>query len=127
MDPHPYDIQLDSAQRLMTITFKSVFWDDSVSRRFVGDCLGAAVALAAQGEHVILVDLRTAVLQSQVVYEKMKALIGGATARRVALVATSPLARMQTKRLQLRDNIVLFASMDEARDWLFADEARVAA
>ena len=127
MDQRPYLIHLDYSANLMSITFDGLFWTETIAKQFVKDCMIAVASLATSGEHLILIDLRTAVLQSQVVYEKMKLLIGASTARRIALVATSPLARMQTKRLRLRDSIVLFATLEEARQWLFDAPAEQAA
>lgn len=128
MDPAPFRIAADPALKLVTITFDQVFWDVGIAERFRDDCLAAVAGLGcAPGTHLILVDLRNAVLQSQDVYDRMKSLAGSATASRIALVASTPLARMQTKRLQIRDTIVMFADMPDARAWLFGAEVRAAA
>jgi len=125
----PFRIACDPVRRLLTMTFDQVFWDTDVAERFRADCLAAAASFGcAPGTHVVLVDLRNAVLQSQSVFERLRLLAGDATAAKIALVAADPLARMQTKRLQVRDTIVMFAEMADAQCWLFADEeARAAA
>ena len=128
MDQRPYAIETDDELKLMVIRFDPVLWDDGVAQRFAHDCLAAAATMTCSpGEHLVLIDLRNAVLQSQDIYDKMKTLISAATARRIALIASAPLARMQTKRLQLRDTIVMFADIDDARAWLFDNDTRQAA
>jgi len=119
MQAKPYRIVADPTQSLITITFDSVFWDMAVAEQFMRDCTAAVVALGGSAEqHLILVDLHNAVVQSQDVFDKMLALVGSATAARIALVASAPLARMQTKRLQVRDGVVMFATVESARAWL---------
>ena len=127
MQPRPYLIQADARRQLVTITFESVFWDIDVAARFEAECRERIVSLGcAPGAHLVLVDLRNAVLQGQEVYARMQALVGSATARRVALVASSPLARMQTRRLQVREDIIMFAEMEDAQAWLFERASQAA-
>ena len=127
MQTLPYLIHADERRHLLTITFDTVFWDLAVTERFATECRQSVALLGcAPGRHLILVDLRNAVLQGQEVYARLQSLIGSATARRIALVASSPLARMQTKRLQVNEHIVLFADLDDANAWLF-DEISEAA
>lgn len=122
MDTKPYQITVDPDRKLVTMSFDPLFWDDGVSTCFVRDCIGAVASLACDPTQLlILVDLRHAVLQSKDVYDRMLGLIAAATARRIALVAAAPLARMQTKRLQVRDNVVMFEDLSTAEDWLFGD------
>jgi len=128
MDTIPYDIAAHPARKLIVLTFRQVFWDAEVADRFRSECLAAVASLGcAPGEHLILADLHNAVLQSQATYEKIQELIGSATAAGIALVAATPLARMQTKRLQIRDNVVMFADRAEAEAWLFDVDRQVAA
>ena len=123
MDNKPYQITTDPDRKLVTMSFDPVFWNDGVSECFVRDCIGAVTSLACDPkEHLILVDLRNAVLQRKEIYDQMLSLVGAATARRIALVAAAPLARMQTKRLQIRDDIVMFDELADAQRWLFADK-----
>ena len=119
MSSQAYQIRADAPRQLVTITFETLFWDLNVAQRFEAECRESVASLGcAAGQHMILVDLRNAMLQGQDVYARMQALIGTTTARRIALVASSPLARMQTKRLQVRDGIIMFADMDDAQAWL---------
>jgi hypothetical protein len=128
MDPKPYTIAVDRDQNLVTIAFAPVFWTGNVSGNFIKDCIGVVTSLPCKpGDHLILVDLHNAVIQSKSVYDKMIVLITSATARRIALIASEPIARMQTKRLQTRDTIVLFEDVSTARTWLFEDRSSAAA
>jgi hypothetical protein len=127
MQSTPFRIVTDHARTLVIIEFERVFWDADIAKTFMKACIVAVTSLdCAPGEQLIMVDLREAVLQSQSVFEKMLALMAGATARRIALVASTPLARMQTKRLQIRENVVMFGEMTEAEAWLFGDERMAA-
>ena len=124
----PYAIRTDGPRKLVSISFTQEIWDVAIADRFRADVLAAIASLrCAPGRHLTLVDLRNAVLQSKDVYERMQSLATASTAKRIALVAATPLARMQTKRLQLRDNIVMFADLPEAEAWLFGAEERTAA
>ena len=121
MEHCPYQIAIDRMRNLLSITFASVLWSADVAGRFREECRVAIAALPCQpGGHVVLVDLRNAVLQPKDVIEKMQAFAASSTSRRIALVASSPLARMQTKRLQVREGIMLFAELADAEEWLFA-------
>jgi hypothetical protein len=121
MSLQPFQIATDPSRRLITITFSTLFWSLDIARSFRTEVVSATAALQCRpGDHLVLVDLRNAVIQSQEIYQRMQSLIGSATAARIALVASSPLARMQTKRLQVRENIVMFKEMDEAHAWLLA-------
>ena len=119
MDLRPYRISADASHKLVSIYFEPVFWDMEVCKRFMGDCLSAVASLGAQGgDFLVLVDLRDAVIQSQDVYVKAQALIASNAALRIALIASTPRARMQTKRLLLRDNVMMFPDVPEAEAWL---------
>jgi len=128
MTAKPYLITGDAARKLITISFDAVFWQVDVSSDFIRDCVGAVAALGCDPrQHRILVDLRNAVLQSKDTYDRMLALVASATAYRIALVAAAPLARMQTKRLQIRPDVVMFDTLPAAETWLFEDERMLAA
>lgn len=128
MDAKPYQITTEPARKLVTMSFDPIFWDEGVSNSFIQDCVGAVGSLACDPkQHLILVDLRHAVLQSKDVYDRMLSLVSSATARRIALVAAAPLARMQTKRLQIRDDVVMFDELPAAESWLFSHNGSAAA
>ena len=127
MDAKPYQITTEPARKLVSMSFDPMFWDEGVSQSFIRDCVGAVGALACNPKHhLILVDLRHAVLQSKDVYDRMLSLVAAATARRIALVASAPLARMQTKRLQIRGNVVMFDELSAAESWLFSHDESAA-
>jgi len=128
MTAAPFHIATHPARKLVVLTFVQEFWDEEVADRFARECLAAVASLGcAPGEHVVLADLHNAVLQSQATHERMQGLIASATAARIALIAATPLARMQTKRLQIRDTVVMFADRAEAEAWLFEGDRQAAA
>lgn len=126
MDAKPYQIATDPARKLVTMSFDPVFWDEGISKNFIRDCVGAVESLACDSKQH-LVDLRHAVLQSKDVYDRMLSLVESATARRIALIAAAPLARMQTKRLQVREDVVMFDELPDAESWLFGHDGAAAA
>lgn len=128
MNAKPYQIATDPHRKLVSMSFDPVFWNDGVSKDFMRDCIDAVQSLGCDfREQLILVDLSHAVLQSKDIYQRMLGLVASATARRIALVASTPLARMQTKRLQIREGVILFDERTAAERWLFgANEAKAA-
>ena len=103
----------------------SGFWSHDNFEGFKREVIKAVANLGiAPGEHMILIDLREATLQTQALISDAQAFMAGAEnkARRVAFVVASALSRMQTKRLAIRPGIALFETIENAEKWLF-DEA----
>lgn len=114
-----FAIQSDRTRRLLEVTFERAFWNHAVVDRFVAECVEAAVALDCElGTQRTIVHLRNAMLQSQAVIARLGKFMGDPTVGRVALVATTPLERMQSRRLIVRDDIRLFDDMAAATAWL---------
>ncbi len=117
----PYLIAPDACRGLVTIGFRDTFWDDEIKRQFVADCVTAIASLGvALGTQRVLVDLRNAILQSQTLIATMQKFVANPLAGRIALVAETPLARMQTRRLQMREDVRMFPDIADAESWLFA-------
>ena len=115
-----FSIEIDRRRNALAVRFDGTFWSADVLEGFRHGIAQAVRDLApAPGTHLVLVDLRNAILQSQDTIAGAQKLIGASTAARIALVASRALARMQTKRLQLRENVVLFADMAAAEAWLY--------
>ena len=115
------DIATDRQRGLLRLQLAG-FWSPEDFNRFKRTYTQALADLGiAPGQHAILVDLREATLQTQALIGDVQAFMANFEnkARRIALVAASALARMQTKRLAIRSDIVLFATMEAAEDWLF--------
>jgi hypothetical protein len=75
------------------------------------------------GEYLLLVDSLAGSVQSQSVIEAFQAGIAISTlrARKIAVVSTSSLARMQTKRIITGKIAAMFMDRAEAERWLFAE------
>lgn len=115
------DIATDRQRGLLRLQLAG-FWSAEDFDKFKRTYTHALADLGmAPNQHVILVDLREATLQTQALIADVQAFMAnfGNRARRIALVAASALARMQTKRLAIRTDIVLFATMEAAEEWLF--------
>lgn len=105
------------------MSFETIFWDAAVVARFKAETEKAVASLQCPpGSHLVLVDLRGAILQSQDTIAAAQGIVGGSMARKIALVAKNTLARMQTKRLQIRENVLLFETLEYAEAWLFDQE-----
>ncbi|MGR6328947.1 hypothetical protein ACU5AX_07775 [Sphingomonas sp. XXL09] len=114
-----YHISADTDQSFIVITFKDTFWDYDIKTKFVGDTVKAIMSLGCKfGDQRIIVDLRNAVLQSQSTITSLQKFLSDPSGGKVALVAETPMARMQTKRLQVRDGVQMFPTIPEAEEWL---------
>lgn len=128
MSDQPFVISTYKHRKLVCITFKQVFWDTDIKRSFIEGCVNAIVSLDCEiGSQAILVDLRTAILQSQDLIASMQKFLSDPSGGRIALVADTPLARMQTKRLQVREDVRMFDDVASAEAWLFSSASAEAA
>ena len=119
-----FNLTVDRDRGLLRLQL-SGFWSATDFARFKKRIVGAVTDLGTgPGQHMILVDLREATLQTQELISNAQDFIANAEnkARRIALVAASALARMQTKRLVVRPGVVLFETIEEAERWLSEEE-----
>jgi hypothetical protein len=116
-----FSIRIDAGEKLFVIEL-SGFWDIETVERF-----GSAIAVALRamktagcrpGEHVALVDNTRLNVQSQDVVQRFEDLIASRlnTARRVAVIVSSTLLKMQAKRVG--PNHQFFEDRDAATRWL---------
>lgn len=98
------------------------FWDERLMRAFAHDFVAEMRKVdSGENRHLVLVDLSSAAIQSQDVFEAFRAmLVGGqTTARRLAIFTGSVPMRMEARRVTtLRQNIALFDSEAKAMAWL---------
>lgn len=80
-------------------------------------------------EHMCLVDIRPIRIQSQQSVTAFAAVLAnpGFRSRRIAFVVTTSLARMQLKRAAGSRGENIFLTVEEAEQWLFAEDATAAA
>lgn len=82
------------------------------------------------GEYLLLVETTECAIQSKEVVAAFQAMLVGLPLRaaRIAVSREGRMTRMQTNRiLSVRDNVGVFATVEEARAWLLADDAAAAA
>ncbi|HEX8302048.1 hypothetical protein [Sphingomonas sp.] len=126
-----YEISIDPARGLLRIIVRGFLsLDDLV------DILAAQKKAVVQlglgpNEHIALCDFSSGALQSQDVIQLSRAALANPSfmARRVAFVITSALARLQLRRMLVRDDAAFFETIEDAEAWLFDDtapDARVA-
>jgi hypothetical protein len=117
-----YRIETDAGRKLVRVKLIG-FWDEAVANAFAVDEQAAVRTVARHsGEHLTLADLGEFNLQSQVVVKICQNLIEHAElkSRKLAVVSGDGLARIQIKRILLRDTMRVFSSVPEAEEWLFA-------
>lgn len=80
------------------------------------------------GEQIVLADLTECPLQLSQIVDAFQASMGRPEmAWRLAIVTGLSLSRMQARRLAQREGIRIFATVEDAEEWLFAEALRRAA
>lgn len=119
-----YTIETDKARGRMTLTLSGFFSEDDVAL-FTKERTAAQAALrCAPNQHLTLCDVSGCRLQSAAVVEAFTRIIGDprAMSRRIAFVVGSSLARMQVRRMLVRDNAACFEDRASAEAWLHEDD-----
>lgn len=121
-EPH-YSFTISKARKEVCLTI-SGFWAAETIASFAVDLQNAVSELCcAPGEHTLCCDVSNAAIQRQDILQAFRDLIvdGPTRARKLALWTSSPLSRMQSRRLvPLRSTIAVFDNEAEARIWLAA-------
>ena len=120
-----YEIDCDIGTKLVRAKLIG-FWDVETAKAFAVDQQAAVRRVCfAPDQHLVLADLSEFNLQSQAVVVVCQDLITKAPfrSRRLAVVAGDGLARIQIKRILLRDRMQAFSTTEEAMAWLLADDA----
>jgi hypothetical protein len=115
-----YTIEPDHENCLLHLRLQG-FWTAEIARSFAIAQQEAAGALACPpGAHLSLADLTEFKIQSQETVAICAKLIASAgnRSRRLAIVAGTGLARIQIKRVLLRDEMQVFDDVSSARRWL---------
>ena len=119
-----YEIAVDAPRQLVRVKLIG-FWNVDTATAFARDQQDAVRRLCTKpGQHLLLADLTEFNLQSQAVVGVCQDLITKAAfrSRRLAVVAGDGLARIQIKRILLRDRMQAFSNIDEAMAWLVTDD-----
>lgn len=120
MIPGSYIITVDAPRKLVRLQLIG-FWTAEMAAAFAAEQQAAVRRICSRpNQHLVLADLREFNLQSQVVVDICRDLIAHASlpSKRLAIVGGEGLARIQIKRILVRDRMEVFASPTEAEAWL---------
>ncbi|WP_375382507.1 hypothetical protein [uncultured Sphingomonas sp.] len=124
MEDGSYTIEVDVPNRLLLLELVG-FWSADTALAFGRDVHAATRRIGVRPhQHLTLADLSRFSLQPQVVVGICRALIVDARlpSRRLAVVAGEGLARIQIKRVLVRDRMEVFSDRSSAMNWLLTDE-----
>jgi hypothetical protein len=124
MQPPYYEIETDIPRKLVCVTLMG-FWDVAIAQCFARDQQAAVRQVSSvPHQHLILADLSQFNLQSQAVVAVCQDLIvkSPLQSRRLAVVAGEGLARIQIKRILLRERMKAFSDTAAAMAWLLDDD-----
>ncbi len=124
-----YTITTDSDRKLVTIKITGLISTREVEQLYREEHAAIRRMGCWLGDHYALVDLTECKLQLQdVAAAFQQQMSSSAKAKRLALFTGSSLSRMQVRRITQRDNAQIFATQEEAENWLFnADDLSAAA
>jgi hypothetical protein len=124
-----YTIATDPQRGLIRIAIRG-FWTSETMAAYRRDLMTAVEQLPpTPGGHVTLCDISESAIQSQQVMAEFQAFISRTPfrSRRIAIYTSSPLSRMQGKRLVAgRSDMAVFETVADAEAWLFAADAKAA-
>jgi len=117
-----YDISFDEQNRVLTLR-QSGFWNLNMVQRYIADVAAEADRVARRhGDFSILTDNSEFQVQSLDVMEAFMAFTQGAMERnrdrRVAIIVSSALAKMQVARISEGGNVRIFNDRAGAMQWL---------
>ncbi|MEH3046583.1 hypothetical protein [Sphingomonas adhaesiva] len=125
VDDPMYRIRVDVARRLMDLDLRGL-WDQAIAGRFLAHVVEAMAVLnragCAAGQQAALVDITGFVVQTQDIVGMIQGMLADPrlATRRLAVVVTAPLLKMQAKRVSSSEGF--FATREEAETWLFVPE-----
>ena len=115
-----YNIAVDRFRKLLEVTLTG-FFSPADAGRVIQEIRESISGLPGPANsHVTLVDVRQLKLQPQDVIAAVAGQIANPRyrSRRLAFVVGSSVARMQVRRLLIRDEVGVFEDPDEAKRWL---------
>ena len=119
-----YTIEVDVPNKLLLLELIG-FWSAATATAFGRDVHAATRRIGVRPhQHLTLADLSRFSLQPQVVVGICRGLIVDARlpSRRLAVVAGEGLARIQIKRILVRERMEVFSDRRSAMTWLLTDE-----
>jgi hypothetical protein len=120
-----YSITVDTTNKLLRVKLSGFLMADEV--KAFGNEVQVMVANLGyrSGEHSMMVDTSECTLQAQEVVACFQHVIASAPikSRRIAVVTGSSLSRMQTRRILVRDQAMMFDSAIDAEHWVLTGNA----
>lgn len=115
--PAEYTLNIDRAANLISFKGRG-FFDVETFTRVREE--GYAAARGLSGDHLTFADLRECTVQNQDILALAQGLFlnSPVRAKRVAIVISGVLQRMQARRVKIRDGMEVFEDPCEARAWL---------
>ncbi|KTT74605.1 hypothetical protein [Sphingomonas endophytica] len=119
-----FAIDADARAQFLKLTLVGD-WDAAITARFAAEVMATLRGMMsggmAHGQLRTLLDMRRKGVVPQVVANEFARILHkDSPSRRVAILASGALHRLQVKRL-MDDRCALFDTEEEARAWLFAD------
>ncbi len=122
-----YKFETDPVRNFLRVELAGT-WDQPLTTVFVADLertiRGMIGAGARYGQFLTIVDMREKnILPQQAAAEFAKIVRPDSPSRKIALVVSGTLHRLQAKRLSTQEKHRIFDREDEALEWLWAEAA----
>jgi hypothetical protein len=116
-------VTADKTRKLITLTMTGFTTPEEATSGSAQVQITAATNGWRTGEFFLIVDQLEGLVQSQSAMEAFQAGIAAASlrARKIAVLSTSSLARLQSKRIAGGEVAAMFENRSDAEEWLFAD------
>jgi hypothetical protein len=116
-----YEIMIEPARKLLRVTLSGFFEERDVESLEAAKIAALGRLGLAPNQHLTLVDVSSCKLQPQDVVRAVQSAINDPRymAKRIAVVIGTSPARMQVRRVLLRDDAAFFDTTEAAETWLF--------
>ena len=124
-----FEITTEPARRLVRLRLTAMLTREQVSALYREEHAAILAMDCPLGEHLCIVDLTSCPLQLQEGAKAFQSEVGSsAKAKKLAMFTGNALARIQARRIaKERDDVAIFATREEAEDWLFCADSQAAA
>ena len=117
-----YKISTDSSRNLVILTLIGMLTAQELTAMYAEETAAVQAMGCNLGEHIVLADLTEYSIQTQDISAAIQRLVAQkGTAKRVAMVTGSSLAKMQARRIAISQVAQVFTNRATALEWLMAD------
>lgn len=122
-----FSITVDVPLSLVRMTLTGFFSPADVARFVEARDAAHRQLRSLPNQHVTLVDIRSMQIQSQEAVQEFQLVMSSpeTASRRIAFVVSKSLARIQAQRAAVHRPANYFANVEDAEEWLVAEEAAV--